>query len=350
MTKDRQEGKEMDEQEGPYGLSLGTYVDDLVRVPDQFQAKPALSFDAFGRMGPHVLAYLAARFGGSKHDIVQLANKLPMKAFARLSVDEMCKVWYSAAYAMGQEVSDLFENDPRYEIVQKIVSSMWGWGWTSREIWNEVVDAYDAIRRFTLDLPDFDVLFDHTTWRHEQGWSKYSETYLDGVFGYLVRYRGEHVMTVGFSIAPGRRLLVQQIQTRNPRGNRWLFRFPRNRVEFLLDRLTAAFPAHSVHLVDGESVARKNIEKYRTASRKAQFRIDECRERLGRRFRREGYDPGSDERAVAKHLLEQESLAAKISHLEADLPRLSSFYSDVGRYRLGETVEMRELVHYAIAA
>src|SRR3546814_1923886 len=65
---------------------------------------------------------------------------------------------------------------------------------------------------------------------------KHSRTPLDGVFAYLVQYKGEHVMTLGFSLINDRQILLQQVQLKNRTGNRWLFRFPENRLEFIIDR------------------------------------------------------------------------------------------------------------------
>src|SRR3546814_4012996 len=82
---------------------------------------------------------------------------------------------------------------------------------------------------------------------------KHSRTPLDGVFAYLVQYKGEHVMTLGFSIINDRQILLQQVQLKNRTGNRWLFRFPENRLEFIIDKFRSAFRGYRIHIVDGKS-------------------------------------------------------------------------------------------------
>src|SRR3546814_14926469 len=49
-------------------------------------------------------------------------------------------------------------------------------------------------------IEGLEVTLDYTNGYNEQGMGKHSRTPLDGVFAYLVQYKGEHVMILGFSI------------------------------------------------------------------------------------------------------------------------------------------------------
>src|SRR5581483_4269851 len=128
--------------------------------------------------------------------------------------------------------------------------------------WNEVVDAYNALRSFSV-MPEkgFELLLDHSTYYNEYGWSHYNRLYLDGVFGYLLLYKGEHVLTIGFSIMGGKRLLIQQVQAPARKGNRALYRLPHNRVEFVIELFERHFEGYELSLVTGESLVEKTLSQ-----------------------------------------------------------------------------------------
>jgi hypothetical protein len=134
---------------------------------------------------------------------------------------------------------------------------MWRWSY-SKGTWNEIVDAYNALRTFTLNLgPDFDVVLDYTTYHNERGYSKHSRTFLDGAFGYLVTYKGKHVMTIGFSILAGKKVLIQQVQLKEPQGNRWLYKLGMHRTDFALEAMKRCFNGYQIYLVEGKSAYRR---------------------------------------------------------------------------------------------
>jgi hypothetical protein len=187
---------------------------------------------------------------GADAKFLSVYRHLPAEAFSRLTFDQICKLRHSSDTMMDNSVEEMFKKDPRYLVIQKIRSSLWRWG-SSRGAWNEIVDAYDGLRRFDLGLKGFDIVLDHTTGHNERGYSEHARTFLDGVFGFMVRHNGQHVMMIGFSFAGDGRLLLQQVQSVRQKGNRWLYEFPQRRVEFVIDSLRAAFPEHRVLVVDG---------------------------------------------------------------------------------------------------
>lgn len=325
------------------GIDLATYGPVLTRVPEEHTLKPVLAFDAIERFGPHVKAYMEHYWEST--DLVEKGHGLPIKAYARLTADEIAKTMVSFRYAMDSAIRDALNKDPVVGLVHKIKSSMWRWSWTEMS-WNDMLDAYDGIRSFDIGVPGFTVTFDHTSWHNEKGRGVESGVFLDGVFAFLVHWRGEHVMTIGFSIASGHRLLLQQVQMTKRTGNRWLFKFPGNRMELVVDRLKAAFPAHAIMVVDGATVAQKNLDEYLNSHETQLRRLAEHQEKLRRQ-------PGDEDalRHVAKHGENVVRLGEKISHLEADKPRLAAFYDDLGRHRLsGQDFESNGLKHRAIAA
>lgn len=320
------------------GVALSTFADTLRKVPVNLNRKPVLAFNAMERIGPHARSYLSARFIAPEFE--KIAHNLPLKAFARLTFDELCKVRFSSTYTMDRSVDDEFRDNPRYTIVHKIANSMWRWGF-NRGAWNEIVDAYAGIRDFTLDMPDFEVRLDYTTGHNECGYSEHSRTFLDGVFAFLIYYRGEHVMTVGFSLAGNRRILVQQIQLVKRRGNRFLFRMPTNRVEFFLDRFGAAFPSFTLYLVDGSDVANKSLQSYRNGLANSQERLAKLKGRA------ELSEWDADD--LKRHTEAARHFREKIAHLTGDLDRLAALYGATGRYTLGAPLKLNGLTHYRVS-
>src|SRR3546814_5464994 len=138
---------------------------------------------------------------------------------------DVCSSDLSASRNFDSKTHDAFDANPSHELLRKIKSSIWRWSLNDKSR-NEVVDAYAAIRSFDLGIEGLEVTLDYTNGYNEQGMGKHSRTPLDGVFAYLVQYKGEHVMTLGFSIINDRQILLQQVQLKNRTGNRWLFRFP----------------------------------------------------------------------------------------------------------------------------
>lgn len=150
--------------------------------------------------------------------------------------------------------------DPPAHVLWKIRNAMCRWGWV--DDYNVFVDAYEGIRRLTF-LDGFDVRLDHTRGCNPRGTAQHlfqaqdydsteSIVYLDASMGLLVYHKGEHVLTVGFS--PTRHgILLAQVQLRKKKGNRWLFKLPKNYLELVIDRFHEAFPATPICLVDGAS-------------------------------------------------------------------------------------------------
>lgn len=257
----------------------------------------------------------------------------------------MCKVRYSSDIMMDDSVEKLFKEDPRYEIVHKIVNSMWRWG-AGRRVWNEVVDAYDAIRRFTVPIEGMEVRLDYTTSYNERGRARHSNTFLDGVFAFLLYYRGEHVMTLGFSIMKGRKLLIQQVQLRKRKGNRWLFKLPQHRMEFFLKLFRESFPDHHFYIADGGEVVGTSLNSYRRGLVEARERSARAEQKLARAVNDE--DREWHERDLIRSVERQKELTTSIAHLEEDLPRLKAFYRDVGCFNLGASLEVNEVTHYEL--
>lgn len=208
--------------------------------------------------------------GYKEFDPFRHCSSFPSGFYETCDFEELCKIYGSSIFQLAYPFYDMFEKLPEYAIVRKIKSSLWRYGYTSIDTeWDTMVDAYNGIRNFSFGLPDFEVRLNYT-----RGYSAYSYTefdpdmYLDGVFGFVVHYKGEPVMTIGFSFAKGRRLLISQVQMRKQKGNRFLFKLPTDRVMFVVSLMKKYFPKFRQYLVDGERLVALYIEQYQYAAKR----------------------------------------------------------------------------------
>lgn len=310
------------------GYPLDLFKNELTHVAEEHAEYPGRTVPFEKIFGATRMKRLKEYFG--KIEIAEMIRRIPVEGYLKhFTFDQMAKLRYNQLFTMEKSVETLYEENPEYSIVRKIGNSMWRWG-SGSGVWNEVVDAYNGIRNFKIPVDGFEVRLDFTTYCNPRGMSRESRTYLDGVFGFLVYYKGEHVMTLGFSVMAERRILVQQVQLTKRKGNRFLFRLPANRVEFFLQCFEAAFPHHTLCIVDGADVAQENIDSYKWSlgnvldwmkSYKDEDRTDE-----------------------------KEYLEARIAHLTADVPRLTSLYAETGRFTRTGNFRVNGIRHYPLAA
>ena len=248
-------------------------------VPAKWNGNPEAAFSVYDKLRPHE-QYLRKRFCyqdverpfEQAFDYTRWKGGLPVQCFSQFTFDEFAKVWYSRDRT-PLHYQDLFqpsslpngrEPEIHHWLVGKLDSSMFRWGFALKD-WNSLVAFYRAITRFDFGLPGFAVHLDHTTWFHDRGFSYHTRSYLDGVFGYLIRYQGEHVLTVGFSASRERQLLINQVQLKRPRGNRWLYKLPVHHLDYVIDRMAEAFPVHNgftLHLAHGGDLANRIKASY----------------------------------------------------------------------------------------
>jgi len=304
----------------------------FTRVPVHQNRKPVRSFDAMTALGEKFREYALELY--ETDDIEDLIHRLPARAFLKLGTERAAKMMLSNKDSIPSEVEREIERDPVLRVVRKIDSSTWRWG-LDRGGWNAIVTAMEGLSSFHLDNDEFEITLDQTTGRNEYGYSEHARTFLDGVFGFLVHWKGEHVMTIGFSFAAGRRLLVQQVQNTKRSGNRWLFRLPRNRVEHIVDCFARSFPKHRIHVADGADYAERSLESYM-----------EARDRVAERLKR----PTDDEEYRLSNEQELADFEERIAHLTAQRERLRMLYRDTGRHRQTTEWKTNGMRHYAIAA
>jgi hypothetical protein len=114
-------------------------------------------------------------------------------------------------------------------------------------------------------VPGFETYIDFASWHNEFGYTQYARRYCDGAFCYNITYQAKHVLTVGWS-AGRDGILVTQIQLREPKGNRWLYKLPRHYFDHCLERLALTFPSRPLWLVTGPSMADHVSRSYPSSS------------------------------------------------------------------------------------
>ncbi len=163
--------------------------------------------------------------------------------------EELIRLWHGCIFASKLD-DHLQEHD---ELIWKVRHSLWRYG-GSRD-YQRFVACYNGLARLSVDLPDFVVRITYTRSINTAAWAAHGREnpiYLDASFGVLLYYRGKHVMTIGFALSEYG-ILVAQVQLREKRGNRFLYKLPMTYLDFALDLIQRAFPDDALYLVTGTS-------------------------------------------------------------------------------------------------
>ncbi len=273
-------------------------------------------------------------------------NDLPRKLFRNFSFDEMCKLEQTTCY-MHDSVRKILENRINHVVVHKIANSMWRWGY-GKDAWNDVVDIYSKLQSFSfLEHPDFEIRIDLTTGDNQWGRSRYTRTFLDGVFGILVYYKHEHVMTIGFSFMKGHKILIQQIQLKKQTGNRWLYKLPNNRVEFMIEVFQKNFPGYTLFIVDGKTIAEHSLSLYQSSLGRYMENMKEYEDLVERKLIPKG-SKKFYKRSYQGDKENAQELTETIQHIQEDTERLVKFYANTGKFLLGESITLHGLTHYQV--
>ncbi len=325
------------------GISLRSLKGQLHTVNPQNEDCPMKEIENIKEKLAFCKRHIATHYKGKSFD--QYFKDLPFKLLRNFSFDDLCKMGYHTCH-MHDSVKKILTH-PQHVVVQKIKSSMWRWGF-GRATWNDIVDVYSRLQTFSfLEHPDFDIRIDLTTGYNEKGYSRYSRTFLDGVFAILVYYKREHVLTIGFSFMKGRQILIQQVQLRRPTGNRWLYKIPKNRIEFVIDMFQRNFAGYRLFIVDGKILVEQSLSSYQRALDRSEKSIQEYKRLLKQQLIPEGLKD-SYARRYKRDKEDAEHWKQKLEHLKADTKRLVDFYASAGQHMLGEALHLNELTHYQI--
>lgn len=203
-------------------------------------------------------------------------HSLHIQHFKYLSFNKLCQLRFNSVMMMHRSIYDLFEKEPQYCILRKIQNSMHrnGGCYSDKKTWNTIVKVYDIIRKFDLEPKDFTVTLDYTIGSLERGYSVNAGIYLDGVFAFLVHYKGKHVMTIGFSVARNHSILITQLQMIQKKRNRFLYKFSKNRMDFIIGKFFQHFKGFDIYLINGKSLARNLEGQYKNLVETAHYWLE----------------------------------------------------------------------------
>lgn len=291
------------------GLEPQSYSLRMTFVPEEFDYKAINSIQISDKEKALITRYYHRYYG--EGDLERIATKIKYDILISLGKESIAKISHSSIFMMDQTVEDKLRSDPELKLYHKIRSSMWRWGAGSSG-WNEIAQVYNSILNFSIDVPGFSVAIDHTTGFNEKGYSEHSRIYLDGVFAYNVHYKGEHVMTIGFTIMANKVLLLQQIQNVRAKGNRWRYKLPENLLEYIVDRFKNVFPEHDMYVADGKSYTDYTIKHYKE---------------------------------ILVSTGEKEEMKQKLSHLRKRAKNIISFYKNSGKYTQEDILKVNGFTH-----
>lgn len=200
-------------------------------------------------------------------------------------LDQTCQLWFNEC--IMSQVGDRFEYDPYYRMIYKTWIGYCKWSRGCLSNYNQIVYWYNSLKRFTFPMADTEVRLDYARHFNECGRSRHANLWLDGPFGYMIYYKGQHVMRIGF--APSSiGLLLTQIQLTKKKGNRWLYQLPCHYVDFVIEAMATAFPDTRLFLTDGKSMADFVSRAYKdnVLSDDKRLHIQQCYDRDLVRFKR----------------------------------------------------------------
>ena len=185
--------------------------------------------------------------------------QLPGECFRKFSKEDKIRLKFASFITLHPTLVDKLEMIPEFEIIDKLLNSQWRYGYG--QDWNTAVRAYEGMRRFEFG-DDFEVRIDITTGCNHLGFSRYERVFLDGTCGFLIYHKGKHVLTIGFSFADKNRVLIQQVQLKNKKGNRFLYKLPCNVLDYAIEKMRDAFSGMSLYLCQADDQIKRIKESY----------------------------------------------------------------------------------------
>lgn len=242
--------------EPPYGFPVGWYK----KLQDPKNVKGMEAIREKVMSSPTFVRYIERDFEDLKYfDWSIHKYSIPYVVFERcLSLEEMlkCRIFWN----VQSSIYARFENSAVFYIYRKILASYWRWG-VHQPDYSQFTRTFNLLISFNF-AEGFETRINFASWCNEYGWSHFNHLdengnfdrcQTDGAFLYPIFYQNKHVLTI--AVSPSRHgLLLNQVQLKHKKGNRWLFKFP-NLLAHVVDKLASLCFLYKIPLliVDGES-------------------------------------------------------------------------------------------------
>ncbi|CAN5219239.1 hypothetical protein BH11CYA1_BH11CYA1_34860 [soil metagenome] len=257
-------------KENPLGLRQADLHFDMASAgkDEDVCAVLARKLWATGKFAAYCNAYYgeshnkAQAWSGAEPDIAVLAGLLQERLHdfrlawlqRHLTSAEILRALHERTFS-GKIDDDIYKH-PHYIYGHKLALSAWHWHTkceSSKVPWSRVGQFHKFFKAFDFVLPGFDVTIDHSvSWMNRRGHGQYTGrlidpvsgdavegTWLDGEFGLVISRGGKHLLTLGVCTTNAG-ILVNQIQLKQKKGNRWLYQLPKPYFEYALERLLVA--------------------------------------------------------------------------------------------------------------
>lgn len=240
---------------------LGIPQSALLALDTLEMGKSNADFARLLAKSPHIQARLSEYGWDNKHarmdeGFLRGFLDMPMDLVRKDLTKEEIFLVYHHMHLYGHLTKEM-ENTPEFALAMKLYHSDWRWALGSGLdgfTWGHHQSYTRAFRN--LAFPDFEIGFDITLPSRENGPGKCTNTWLDGAMAIILSQKGKHVLTI--SVSPTRRgLLINQIQLKEKKGNRWLYKLSCPLFEWVVQCLHIAFAPEGVnlYLIEGKSAA-----------------------------------------------------------------------------------------------
>ena len=125
-------------------------------------------------------------------------------------------------------------------------------------------------------------------------------------------------MTIDFSITASKRILLQQVQLAQKKGNRFLYSFPKNRLEHVVNCFKKYFAGFQICVVDGNVIVDENLDGYTNQLGRERKWLADSKQR------------GDKAECIQRTEETIRQVEESIANLRSDRERLVSFYDDIG--------------------
>lgn len=197
---------------------------------------------------------------------ITISRLWPAQVLQNFNEVEIALLTFSTGFSLPRWEKEVNESVPLLRIIKKIELASWR-AHSKSLTWNQVVDIYNRMITFDLGMTDLTMRIDLTSDTSRKGYSSYCDVFLDSELGFVFFHQDRHVFSIGFNaiVREGRlSLRIEQVQLRQKKGNRFLYKMGGNYFQFVLERLVRHFAPIVCELRTGEHVVRDCMATYQS--------------------------------------------------------------------------------------